>query len=349
MRFFYLIILSPKKLHTIDNEIIVVGAGGWGTALAMLLGGKGYNVKLWTHEPNIRDEINNLHTNSPYLPGARLPESIKATIDSKDIENASLIVNTVPTQFIRSLYRDYNFPMEGKIIVNGSKGIERKTLFQVSEIFSHSCGVSADNYVVITGPSHAEEVARESPTTVVAASENIELAKKVQGIFMTPNFRVYTSDDVVGCEIGGSLKNVIAIAAGIIDGLGMGDNTKAALITRGLAELTRLGIAHGANPLTFSGLSGLGDLFVTCNSKHSRNRSVGEAIGKGKTINEITSETKTVAEGISTSESAYCLGKKHRVEMPITEEIYKILFEAKKPLDAIGDLMVRQSKREWWW
>ncbi len=332
-----------------DNNIVVLGAGGWGSALAMLLDGKGYNIKLWTHEPEIINEINNQHSNSPYLPGVKFSDSIKATCDIDDIENATIIVNTVPTQYIRSLYGEYKLPVAGKIIVNGSKGIERKTLFQVSEIFSHYCGISADNYVIISGPSHAEEVARNVPTTIVAASENAELAKKIQGIFMTPNFRVYTSDDVIGCEIGGSLKNVIAIAAGIIDGLGMGDNTKAALITRGLAELSRIGIAHGANPLTFSGLSGLGDLFVTCNSNHSRNRSVGEAIGKGKTLDEIMSETKMVAEGISTSESAYCLGKKHNVEMPITEEIYKILFENKKPLDAIGDLMVRQSKREWWW
>ncbi|MFP4370105.1 MAG: NAD(P)H-dependent glycerol-3-phosphate dehydrogenase, partial [Candidatus Kapaibacterium sp.] len=210
-------------------------------------------------------------------------------------------------------------------------------------------GVRPGKFAVITGPSHAEEVARHLPTTVVTASENHSLAEKIQDLFTQPYFRVYTSEDLTGCETGGSLKNVIAIAAGIIDGLGLGDNTKAALLTRGLAEMSRLGIALGANPLTFSGLSGLGDLFVTCNSKHSRNRRVGEKIGKGKTLEEISKETKTVAEGVFTAESAYYLGLKHNVEMPIAEQVFKILFEGREPTEAIKGLMARSTKREWWW
>jgi glycerol-3-phosphate dehydrogenase (NAD(P)+) len=201
----------------------------------------------------------------------------------------------------------------------------------------------------MTGPSHAEEVARKQPTTVVAASENIANAKFIQSIFMTSYFRIYTSDDVIGCEIGGSLKNVIAIAAGVIDGLGLGDNTKAALITRGLAEITRLGVAIGANAITFSGLSGLGDLFVTCNSKLSRNRYVGEQIGLGKSIKSIQKSMNMIAEGIYTTESAFFLAKKHNVEVPIIEQMYHILFKGKKSSKAIEDLMTRQSKREWWW
>jgi glycerol-3-phosphate dehydrogenase (NAD(P)+) len=220
---------------------------------------------------------------------------------------------------------------------------------RVSEILFNVAGISPENYAVLTGPSHAEEVARKMPTTVVSSSENNDNTRLIQNVFSTNNFRIYSSNDVVGCEIGGSLKNIIAIAAGIIDGLELGDNTKAALITRGLAGMTRLGVALGSNSQTFSGLSGLGDLFVTCNSKHSRNRYVGEQIGKGRKLKEIMDEMKMVAEGIYTTESAYFLAQKHNVELPITEQIYKILFEDVQPMVAIKNLMTRPSKREWWW
>jgi len=202
---------------------------------------------------------------------------------------------------------------------------------------------------VLSGPSHAEEVSRQIPTTIVVASEDIEFAHKIQKVFSNEYFRVYSPEDVIGCELGGSLKNVIAIAAGINDGLGMGDKTKAALITRGLAEMSRLGVAMGAHQMTFSGLSGLGDLFVTCNSRHSRNRKVGELIGQGQTLDEINSSMKMIAEGVYTTRAAIKLGANYKVEIPITEQVYKILFDNIQPLDAIRDLMTRQSKSEWWW
>ncbi|HOQ49026.1 MAG TPA: NAD(P)H-dependent glycerol-3-phosphate dehydrogenase, partial [Candidatus Kapabacteria bacterium] len=236
-----------------------------------------------------------------------------------------------------------------RILINTSKGIEQNTTYRISQIFFEITNLPEDNFVVLSGPSHAEEVSRKIPTTVVAASSDISKAKLCQEMFSTPEFRVYTSNDVVGTEIGGALKNVLAIASGIIDGLGYGDNTKAALITRGLAEIVRLGVACGAHPWTFSGLSGLGDLFVTCNSKHSRNRLVGELIGKGKTLLEITSSMKMVAEGVATTISAIELGKRHNVELPITQQVYRILFENLSPKEAINELMTRESKHEWVW
>jgi len=228
-----------------------------------------------------------------------------------------------------------------------SKGIENETLLRVSQIYSDVISYfTQDQFIVLSGPSHAEEVSRFIPTTVVAASSSLENAKKIQGIFMTETFRVYSHTDVIGVELGGSLKNIIAIAAGIGDGVGFGDNTKAALITRGLVEITRLGTAMGSDPLTFAGLSGMGDLVVTCMSQHSRNRFVGEEIGKGKTLKQVLSEMVMVAEGVKTTKSAYDLAKKYKVEMPITEEVYKTLFEDKNPKDAVSDLMTRGAKQE---
>lgn len=326
-------------------KIGIIGAGGWGTAIADILVSNGHNVLIWSFEYDVAQEINTSHQNSTFLSGVLISESVVATNDINSLIDSELLVFAVPTQFVRNILNQSNGIFKNKPIINLAKGIEKKSLLRLSEVF----GEFALDYAVLTGPSHAEEVARRSPTTVVAASENPTFARQVQETFSNSSFRVYTSDDVIGCEIGGSLKNVIAIAAGIIDGLGMGDNTKAALITRGLAEISRLGVALGANPLTFSGLSGLGDLIVTCNSRHSRNRSVGEKIGRGLTMEEISSGMKMVAEGISTTESAFFLGKKHNVEMPITEQMYKILFDNTQPLEAIKSLMNRQSKREWWW
>ncbi len=330
-------------------KIVVIGAGGWGTTLSIVLSHNGHDVTLWTHETALIEEINSRHTNDSYLSGIKIPENIRATDDPESPDEAELIVNAVPTQFIRSLYTSNKFDVSGKPLVNCAKGIERKTIMTGSRIFNDIADVDSNNFAVLTGPSHAEEVSRNLPTTIVAGTENNSLAEKVQDIFSTPYFRIYSSEDVAGCEIGGSLKNVIAIAAGIIDGLGMGDNTKAALITRGLAEIARLGVAHGAQHMTFSGLSGLGDLIVTCNSRHSRNRRVGEEIGKGHSLDDITSKMKMIAEGIFTTEAAYQLGEKRGVELPIIEEIYNILFEGYPPKDAIRNLMNRSSKREWWW
>lgn len=332
-----------------NNQISVIGAGGWGTAIAKLLIENGYNVLIWSFEPEVADEINNKYKNSNYLKNISLPKNISATTNLIDALKNDLLILAIPTQFIVDTLSKAGVNFRNKIIVNLAKGIEKKSLKRISEILSDNFNVQLDSYIIITGPSHAEEVARKIPTTVVAASENLLTAKEIQDIFSNNYFRVYSSDDVIGCELGGALKNVIAIAAGIIDGLGLGDNTKAALITRGLAEMSRLGIALGANAQTFSGLSGLGDLIVTCNSRFSRNRYVGEQIGKGKFFEQVVSEMKMIAEGVITTQSAYDLGLKHGVELPIVEQVHKILFENVKPRDAINDLMTRKTKREWWW
>lgn len=332
------------------KKIGIIGAGGWGTSVAKVLSENNHRVILWTHEKDVVEEINKSNTNSKYLPSVLLLNThIKATYDVSDLRFCDFYILAVPTQFIREVFQIYKFPIKDKIIVNLSKGIEKNSLMRVSQILKDVIGVNEKQYVVLTGPSHAEEVSRRTPTTIVAASEMIENAKQIQNIFSNKYFRVYTSGDVIGCEIGGALKNVIAIAAGIIDGLGIGDNTKAALITRGLAGMGRLGVALGANPITFSGLSGLGDLIVTCNSKHSRNRYVGEQIGKGRKLKEILSEMKMVAEGVETTISAKQLSQKHQVELPITEQVYRILFDDVNPLEAIASLMTRETKHEWWW
>ncbi|MBX3042135.1 MAG: NAD(P)-dependent glycerol-3-phosphate dehydrogenase [Candidatus Kapabacteria bacterium] len=330
-------------------NIGVLGAGGWGTSLALVLSSNGYEVTLWSHDENLVSIINQTRKNPDYLPGVEIDNSISVTSNTALLADCEWLVNTIPTQFIKSTILNYNLPMKNKFIINGSKGVEVETLCRISEIFQKSGDIDSSHFAVLTGPSHAEEVSRKTPTTIVGASENIIFAHEIQQVFSNEYFRVYASDDVTGCELGGSLKNVIAIAAGIIDGLGLGDNTKAALITRGLAEISRLGVAMGAKAITFSGLSGLGDLFVTCNSRHSRNRKVGELLGSGLTLEDITSQMKMVAEGVYTTKAAIELGKKHNVEMPISEQVYRILFENVKPMEAIHDLMTRQSKREWWW
>ncbi len=330
------------------NEIIVVGAGGWGTALAMQLASKYANVILWSFEELIAEEINTKHTNSIFLPNITLPQNIKAISNINDIIAYDYIVNTVPTQFIRNLYEPIGCYLKDKVIINGAKGIEQKTLLRISEIFEEVIDLRPENYVILTGPSHAEEVSLNIPTTIVAASKNLELAKYIQNSFSTKSLRIYTAKDVIGCEIGGALKNVIAITAGILDGLNLGDNTKAALITRGLAEIARLGVALGADYLTFSGLSGLGDLIVTCSSKHSRNRNVGELIGNGWTLEDIIKKHKTIAEGIYTTFSAYELAKKMNIEMPITIQTYKALFENISASLIVENLMSRKYNEEIW-
>lgn len=327
----------------------IIGAGGWGSSIAKLLSENGHKVCLWTHEADVIDEISLNHTNSHYLANVFLPENIKVTNNPAIISEKDVIINTVPTQFIREVYTKNDFNVNSKPLINGSKGIEKSSLMRISEIFVDVLNIDMDNYAVFSGPSHAEEVALNVPTTIVAASENSELVRLSQKIFTSETFRVYASDDVVGCEIGGALKNVIAIAAGTVDGLNFGDNTKAALITRGLAEIARLGVALGSKSMTFSGLSGLGDLIVTCNSKHSRNRSVGELIGRGMKIDEIIKKTKKIAEGLATTKSTWKLSQKHSVEMPITEQMFDIIYNDKSPKLALSDLMNRSSKREWWW
>ncbi len=327
-------------------NIGIIGAGGWGTALAQVAAANGHSVRLWTRSQTLVSEINVQRSNSVFLPGVQLGDGIVATTEAVDFDQDELLVISVPTQFIRSVFANHPFKVHDKVIANAAKGIENKTLLRVSQLLKECCKIDRDNYVVLTGPSHAEEVVREVPTTVVAASSDENTARIVQDVFNNATFRVYRSSDVIGAELGGALKNVIAIAAGIIDGLGTGDNTKAALITRGLAEITRLGVELGANPMTFSGLSGLGDLIVTCDSRHSRNRRVGEQIGMGKTLGDILADMPMVAEGVATTESAYFLAKRHGVEMPIVEQVYEILFHNKSPRQAVHDLMTRESKSE---
>ncbi len=327
-------------------NIGIVGAGGWGTALAQVAASNKHDVLLWTRSVELAAEFNEFHTNSVFLPGIQFNPSIRATTDATEFENVELVVISVPTQFIRSVFQNNDFRLQDRLIANAAKGIENTTLLRVSQLLRESCRIDRDNYAVLTGPSHAEEVVRDVPTTILAASTDEKTAEVVQDAFSNSTFRVYSSSDVIGAELGGALKNVIAIAAGIIDGLGTGDNTKAALITRGLAEITRLGVVLGANPTTFSGLSGLGDLIVTCDSRHSRNRHVGEEIGQGKTLKDILSESPMIAEGVATTESAYQLAKKAGVEMPIVEQVYEILFHNKPARQAVYDLMTRESKSE---
>jgi glycerol-3-phosphate dehydrogenase (NAD(P)+) len=324
----------------------ILGAGGWGTALACIAADNGHRVILWAREAAVAEAINRNRENITYLPGVSIPSCVEATSEANAVAHADLVVLAIPTQHLRSALQMYRFPITGKLIVNAAKGIERGTHLRISQVLRQVIGVASDDYVVVSGPSHAEEVARGVPTTVVAASSSESAAEIVQRALGTPTFRIYRSLDVVGVELGGALKNVIAIAAGIIDGLQMGDNTKAALVTRGLAEIARLGTELGANPMTFSGLSGLGDLFVTCTSRHSRNRLVGERIGRGESLHEILASMKMVAEGIETTVSALELASDYGIEMPIAEQVYCILFEGKDPRAAISELMTRQIKRE---
>lgn len=330
----------------VDLKIAVVGAGGWGTALAIVLSKK-QAIKLWCFEPDIADEIGINHTNSDFLPGIELPTNIVPFTDINKLLEADIIINTVPTQHIRTTYANCNFPFENKIVINCSKGIEKGTLQRIFEVFEEVVNLKPQQYVVLSGPSHAEEVARNIPTAVIAASRNFELSRKIAELFTLDSFRVYTSPDVIGCELGGALKNVIAIATGISDGLGTcGDNSKAALVTRGLSEIARLGEAMGANTHTFSGLSGLGDLVVTCGSKHSRNMRAGFQLGQGKSLSDILHSQKSIPEGVDTTISAYMLAKKLGVEMPITEQVYNVLYKG-QPVELVVDyLMLREIKNE---
>lgn len=332
-----------------DNpKICILGIGAWATTVANLLAKNGYHPIVWSHEIYLVNLINESKINSKYLPSVEVSKNILFTTDLNIVTTADLIIQAIPTQFVRTTITNLNINFTGKYVLNLAKGIEQNTLFRISEIFSNDFNLPKENYAVLTGPSHAEEVSMERPTAVVIASSNKRFSNFIQKIFHNNYFRVYTSDDIIGCELGGALKNVIAIAAGIIDGIGLGDNSKAALITRGLAEITRLGVALNAKPLTFSGLSGLGDLIVTCNSRYSRNRFVGEKIGEGKALPEILTSMNAIAEGVASTNSAFQLSRKHNVEMPITEMVYKILSGEVEPKDAISELMLRKSKPEWW-
>ncbi|WP_374722464.1 NAD(P)H-dependent glycerol-3-phosphate dehydrogenase [Peribacillus tepidiphilus] len=331
------------------ERVAVLGAGSWGTALAMVLADNGHEVRLWGHKSEQIEEINTKHTNQQYLPEIVLPEEIKGyTSLHEALQNLEIVILAVPTKAIRDVLKKVAKEIIHPIvIVHVSKGIEPDSLLRISEMIEEEMPAHLlKDIVVLSGPSHAEEVSLRHPTTVTVSSKNMKAAEKIQDLFMNGNFRVYTNPDLIGVEIGGALKNIIALAAGITDGLGYGDNAKAALITRGLAEIARLGTTMGANPLTFSGLTGIGDLIVTCTSVHSRNWRAGNMLGKGHKLEEVLQNMGMVVEGVRTTKAAYQLAKKYKVKMPITEALYNVLFNGEDVKAAVDSLMSRMKKSE---
>ncbi|MFC1850900.1 NAD(P)H-dependent glycerol-3-phosphate dehydrogenase [candidate division CSSED10-310 bacterium] len=333
----------------LDRKIAVIGAGSWGTAITILLAAKGFRVSLWVYEPELLQTMKQKPENQLYFPGFPIEGKVDFSGDiSEVVRGSGFIILVVPSHVLRQTLSTFKADIENdSIIVSATKGIEVQTLKRMTEVIGELVPQALQQRIaVLSGPSFAQEVAQKSPTTVVVASENEQVAQQVQLLFNTPHFRTYTNTDVVGVEIGGSLKNVIAIAAGTSDGLGFGNNTKAAILTRGLSEMTRLGAAMGANPLTFAGLSGMGDLILTCNSSLSRNYMTGYKLGKGSSLQEITASLRTVAEGINTTRSAYKLSHQVQVEMPIVDQVFSLLFEGKRPSLAVVELMKRKLKKE---
>lgn len=324
----------------------VVGAGSWGTALALVLEKNGHQVTLWSSREEKAAELRDLRENVDKLPGVKLPETLEITSDLETaVKGKELVVLGVPSLYIRSTAAKMApYVSDGQVIVNVSKGIEESTLSTMTEVIFEE--IPNGDVAVLSGPSHAEEVSRGIPTTVVAGAKTRRTAEMIQSIFMNETFRVYTSPDMLGIEIGGALKNVIALAAGIADGLGFGDNTKAALITRGIAEMSRLGVAMGGYQETFSGLTGMGDLIVTCASRHSRNRKAGYLMGQGYSMKEAMDEVKMVVEGVFSARAALKLAEKYYVRLPIIEQVNAVLFEGKETKEAVRDLMVRDGKTE---
>ncbi len=324
----------------------VVGAGAWGTALARLLAFKGHDVRLWAYEVEVVSAINAARENALFLPGAPLPENLTATHAHREaLGGASLVVYATPAQHLRSIAAaGARYVQPGATLVVASKGVERGSLALMSDVIEHE--VPDHDVVAISGPSFAVEVAAGLPTAVVAAARNPGAADAVQAAFSGTTFRVYTHDDLVGVELGGALKNVIAVATGIHDGVGLGANSRAALITRGLAEMTRLGVALGANPATFAGLTGLGDLVLTCTGALSRNRALGVEIGRGRVLADVLAGTHTVAEGVETTASTVELARREGVEMPIAAGVYRILFEGHTAKAAVQELMARELRAE---
>ncbi len=330
------------------KRITVLGAGTWGIALTILLAGNGHEVTLWSKFPEETNALKNDRNHIKNLPGAVLPDNVILTnnIETAAKNGPDMIVNTVISPFVREVSGNLStYITEGTVIVNASKGIENGTLYTMTDIISQE--IPQARVAVISGPSHAEEVSRHIPTTVVAGASDKETAMYIQDMFMNPYFRVYTSPDVLGIELGGSLKNVIALAAGAIDGLGYGDNTKAALITRGIVEIARLGQAMGAHYETFAGLSGIGDLIVTCTSNHSRNHNAGYLLGKGYSMEEAKAQVGQVVEGVNSAQAALALAKKFGVEMPLVEQVNEVLFNGKPAKEALSDLLVREKVNEY--
>lgn len=332
-----------------NDKIAIIGAGSWATALALTLARRYSEIYMWARRKDLVQEINEEKKNTRYLPGITLPSQIIASEALEQVlSGAKTVIFGVPSHAFREVLRKARPLIEPEaIIINTAKGLEEETQLRLSEIFIEEMGEeNRYRYVVLSGPSHAEEVARNIPTAVVVASSYLESAQKAQDIFMDRYLRVYTNPDVIGVELGGALKNVIALGTGIADGLAYGDNTTAALITRGLAEIARLGINLGASPLTFIGLAGVGDLMVTCTSKHSRNRRAGREIGKGSTLEEALEKVNMVVEGVRTTKAAVKLARKLSVEMPITEQMYNVLFKGLAPRTAVNNLMTRGRRHE---
>jgi len=334
-------------------KVTVLGDGGWGTALAMVLDESGADVALWGAFPDYIRLMDRERKNPKFLPGVAIPGSIRLIHDIAEAGRADLILSVVPSQYLRSVMirlREVYAP--GTPVASATKGIEVDTLETATQIIAGALGLAdeaPERIAVVSGPSHAEEVARRMPTTVVSASRNRDLACTVQDRLNTERFRVYTNDDPVGVELAGCIKNVLSIAGGMADGLGFGDNTKAALLSRGIVEMGRLGEAMGGRRATFFGLAGIGDLVVSCTSRHGRNRAVGEELGKGRPLEEIVAGTEMVAEGVKTTRAVKELMEKWGVEMPICREVYNVLYEGKKPEHALRDLMTRELKDEVEW
>ncbi|MGN0161223.1 MAG: NAD(P)H-dependent glycerol-3-phosphate dehydrogenase [Lachnospiraceae bacterium] len=327
-------------------KISVLGAGSWGTALAILLNNNGHDVTMWSVFPEELEQIKEDHENKRCLPGVTIPDRIKFTGDDKEaLTEKDVVILAVASPYTRSTaHRIKDVVRDGQIIVNVAKGIEEETLYTLTDVIEDE--IPQANVTVLSGPSHAEEVGRGVPTTCVVGAKDRETAEYLQNIFMSEVFRVYTSPDIVGMELGGALKNVIALAAGISDGVGYGDNSKAALITRGIYEISKLGIAMGGKPETFYGLTGIGDLIVTCASMHSRNRRAGILIGQGKSYEEAMKEVNMVVEGVYAAKAAMKLAQKYNVDLPIVTKVNEILFEGKKPEETVKELMLRDKKLE---
>ncbi|WP_338992674.1 NAD(P)H-dependent glycerol-3-phosphate dehydrogenase [Fusobacterium animalis] len=329
-------------------KISVIGSGGWGIALTILLHKNGHDLTIWSFDKKEAEELKKTRQNKTKLPNILLPEDVKVTDDLKEaVDDKDILILAVPSKAIRSVSKSLkNIIKDNQIIVNVAKGLEEDTLETMTDIIEEELKDKSPKVAVLSGPSHAEEVGRGIPTTCVVSAHNKELTLYLQNVFMNPSFRVYTSPDMLGVEIGGALKNVIALAAGIADGLNYGDNTKAALITRGIKEIASLGVAMGGEQSTFYGLTGLGDLIVTCASMHSRNRRAGILLGQGKTLDEAIKEVNMVVEGVYSAKSALMAAKKYNVEIPIIEQVNAVLFENKNAAEAVNELMIRDKKLE---
>lgn len=331
-----------------SDRVAVIGAGSWGTAFASIPAEKGIETVLWARRPELADAIGSTHRNPEYLGDFDLPPSLEATADiEKAVDGAGVVVMAVPSHAFREVFREVAPRLGGGVpVASLTKGVEQDTLQRMTEVMAEEAGLGAERLAVVSGPNLAKEVVKRMPSASVVACADGATAARLQDVFMAPFFRVYTNDDVLGCELSGAFKNVIAIAAGIADGMGFGDNSRASLITRGLAEIARLGTKLGGNPLTFAGLAGMGDLVATCISQLSRNRTVGEQLGQGRRLEDIVADMNMVAEGVKTSKAMVALAEREGLEMPIAEHVVKVLYEGVSPGDMVLSLMLRSAKPE---